>query len=260
MKELRIVLIEDEPVTARNLAYILQTLDSSIRIVAMPGSVSEATAWFISNKDQYDLVFMDVRLADGVSFDIFKKAPVTRAVIFVTAYHDYAIEAFKNNGIDYILKPFNEREIQRALNKYAQLVRPAEVNTDDGPKLASLLEEFSARVRSYKRSFLVNYRDKLIPLETGRIVWFYTAHELVYAHVNDGRQYVLEETLEQLESQVDPQFFFRANRQFIINRTAITEIEYYLHGRLWVKLDPSPAEKVLISKARAPQFKNWLNR
>ena len=258
MKELRIVLIEDEPVTARNLSYILQTLDSNIRIVAMHGSVSEATSWFSTNSDQYDLVFMDVRLADGVSFDIFKKVQITKAVIFVTAYHDYAIEAFKNNGIDYILKPFNEQEIQRALHKYSHLVRPVEVNKE-GAKLASLLEEFNTRVRSYKRSFLVSYRDKLIPLETSKIVWFYTAHELVYAHVSDGRQYTLDDTLEQLESQVDPQIFFRANRQYIINRTAITEIEYYFQGRLLVKLDPSPSEKVLISKARAPQFKNWLN-
>jgi len=258
MKELRIVLIEDEPVTARNLSYILQSIDNNIQIVAMLGSVSEATEWFIKNNEQYDLVFMDVRLADGVSFDIFKKVRITKAVIFVTAYHDYAIEAFKNNGIDYILKPFNEQEIQRALNKYAQLVRPMHVNTD-GSKLASLLEELNTRVRSYKKSFLVSYRDKLIPLEAGKIVWFHTAHELVYAHVVDGRQYTLEDTLEQLESQVDPQLFFRANRQFIINRTAITEIEYYFNGRLWVKLDPAPSEKVLISKARAPQFKNWLN-
>jgi DNA-binding LytR/AlgR family response regulator len=258
MKELRIVLIEDEPVTARNLAYILQSIDNNIRIVAMLGSVSEATEWFITNNDQYDLVFMDVRLADGVSFDIFKKVQITKAVIFVTAYHDYAIEAFKNNGIDYILKPFNEQEIQRALHKYDQLVRPIDVNTD-GSKLASLLEEFNTRVRSYKKSFLVSYRDKLIPLEASKIVWFHTAHELVFAHVIDGRQYTLEDTLEQLESQVDPQLFFRASRQFIINRTAITEIEYYFSGRLWVKLDPAPSEKVLISKARAPHFKNWLN-
>ncbi|HEY8896020.1 MAG TPA: LytTR family DNA-binding domain-containing protein [Niastella sp.] len=258
MKEIRIVLVEDEPVTARNLSYILQSLDSKIRIVAMHGSVSDAVGWFIANNDQYDLVFMDVRLSDGVSFDIFKKVQITKAVIFVTAYHDYAIEAFKNNGIDYILKPFNEQEIQRALYKYSSLVRPVDMN-DTGSKLAELLKEFNTRVRSYKRSFLVSYRDKLIPLETSKIVWFYTAHELVYAHVNDGRQYILDDTLEQLENQVDPQIFFRANRQFIINRTAITEIEYYFQGRLLVKLDPAPAEKVLISKARASLFKNWLN-
>ncbi len=258
MKALRVVLIEDEPVTARNLAYLLQTIDDRIQIVAQLKSVSESVAWFKANEFGYDLAFIDVRLTDGLSFDIFKRATIRKAVIFVTAYHDYAIEAFKNNGIDYILKPFDEQEILRALHKYDQLVR-VPFSEASPLNLITLLEGFNNYVKSYKKSFLVSYRDKLIPLDAAKIAWFYTTNEIVYATTTDGQQYIIDFKLEQLEAQLDPQLFFRANRQFIINRKMITEIAHFLNGRLLVKLTPAPVENILISKARVPVFKNWMN-
>lgn len=258
MKALRIVLIEDEPVTARNLAHILENLDENISVISMLSSISEAVAWFNTHEDSYDLVFMDIRLTDGLSFEIFNQAPVNRAVIFVTAYNDYAIEAFKNNGIDYILKPFNEQEVARALLKFEILVMPSG-QADKGSKFDRLLEQFQASVKSYKRSFLVHYRDKLVPVETAKMAWFYTESEVVYGHTSDGRQYFLDYTMEQLEQQLDPQLFFRANRQFIINRMAISEVDFYFNGRLSVKVKPEPSERILVSKARVPEFKGWMN-
>lgn len=259
MNPLRIVIIEDEPVTARNLAHILLSIDTNINIVDMLKGVNESIAWFTLNQTNYDLVLMDIRLADGLSFDIFKKVTINKPVVFVTAYHDYAIEAFKNNGIDYILKPFDDQEIKRALDKYNNLVR-AYSEESETIKFTKLLEEFKVGIKSYKRSFLVNYRDKLVPLETTKIAWFYTANEIVYGHTADGQQYIMDFTLEQLEEQVDPALFFRANRQFIINRTAIKEIDFYFNGRFSVKINPAPLERVLISKARVPAFKSWMNR
>lgn len=258
MKTLRIVLIEDEPVTARNLAHILQHLDENIRIISILAGVSEAATWFNTHTANYDLVFMDIRLRDGLSFEIFKKAPVNRPVIFVTAYNDYAIEAFKNNGIDYILKPFIEQEVARALHKFETLIRPAE-QVPESSMFSRLLEQFQASVKSYKKSFLVHYRDKLVPVETTKIAWFYTANEIVYGHTSDGRQYIMDFTMEQLELQLDPQMFFRANRQFIINRKAISEVDFYFNGRLSVKVKPEPNERILVSKARVPEFKGWMN-
>ncbi|MBD1386691.1 response regulator transcription factor [Mucilaginibacter rigui] len=258
MKALRIVLIEDEPVTARNLAHILEHLDENISIISMLTGVKEAVGWFNAHLHHYDLVFMDIRLTDGLSFEIFKQARVNRPVIFVTAYNDYAIEAFKNNGIDYILKPFNEQEVARALQKFETLFRSAE-QVPDGSMFTRLLEQFQASVKSYKKSFLVHYRDKLVPVETVKIAWFYTESEMVYGHTFDGKQYILDFTLEQLEQQLDPQLFFRANRQFIINRAAILEADFYFNGRLSVKVKPEPAERILISKARVPEFKSWMN-
>ncbi|MEA5403958.1 LytTR family DNA-binding domain-containing protein [Arcicella sp. DC2W] len=259
MKDLRLVLVEDEVATARNLEYVLKNLNENISILAILQSVSEAVNWFENNQVQYDVIFMDIRLADGLSFDIFKKVNIHRPVIFVTAYNDYAIQAFKNNGIDYILKPFDEQEIAKALEKFENLTKPSEQELD-GKKLAQLLDNVNAGLKSYKKSFLVHHRDKLLPLETAKIAWFYTSNEIVYAHTLDDKQYIMEFTMEQLEQQIDPALFFRANRQFIVNRMAILEIEFYFNGRLSVKVKPEPTEHILISKARVPAFKSWMNR
>jgi len=258
MKALRVVIIEDEPVSARNLARVLNKINESITIVTVLGSVGESVAWFSDGANGYDLVFMDIRLADGVSFDIFKSVKVLKPVIFVTAYNDYAIQAFKNNGIDYILKPFDDHEVEQSLNKFNSLIaRPA--SEQDIFNLEELASHLNANTKLHKKSFLVHYRDKLIPLETANIAWFYTAHELVYAQTVDDRQYVIDFTMEQLERQLDPDQFFRANRQFIVNRKEITEVDFYFNGRLSVKIRPQPPENIIISKARVPEFKIWMN-
>lgn len=258
MNNLRIVIVEDEPVTARNLAHVLQTIDEHISIAASLPDVKDAAAWLSENTNGYDLIFMDIRLADGLSFDIFKQAEILKPVIFVTAYNDYAIQAFKNNGIDYILKPFDEAEIEQALNKYKRWVLQP-TKTEDSQPLAQLFEQIKTLSKPYKKSFLVHFRDKLIPVETAKIGWFYTAHEIVYANTIDGHQYSIEFTMEQLEQQLEPSIFFRANRQFIINRDALTEVDFYFNGRLSLKMKPEPPEKILISKARVPEFKKWMD-
>lgn len=258
MKKLRIVIVEDEAVTARNLAFMLMEIDAGIDIVTSLESVSEASLWLSENDSAYDLIFMDIRLTDGLSFEIFNKVPINKAVVFVTAYHDYAIEAFKNNGIDYILKPFDESEVRSALQKYSRLISPA-LAERDSLQYIHLLEQLSAQLRAHKKSFLINYRNKLIPLDVAKIAWFYTAHEIVYAYTIEDGKYVMEFTLEQLEKQLDPAIFFRVNRQFIVSRNAISEIEYFFNGRLLVSVRPASPENILISKARVSLFKNWLD-
>jgi DNA-binding LytR/AlgR family response regulator len=259
MKAPRIVIIEDEAVTARNLAHLLQVIDEDIIVVAILSSVGESAAWFKLNTEAYDLIFMDIRLADGISFDIFKKVELTKPVIFVTAYNDYAIQAFKNNGIDYILKPFDEQEIENSLKKFSNLfsLGQKDLNAD---KIEILLEQLSQINKPHKRSFLVHFREKLIPVETTKIAWFYTSNEIVYAHTMDARQYIMDFTMDQMEQQIDELQFFRANRQFIVNRQAIVEVDFYFNGRLSVKVKPEPAERILISKARVPEFKKWMNK
>jgi DNA-binding LytR/AlgR family response regulator len=258
MNKLRVVIVEDEPVTARNLAHVLQNLDDNIIITASLPDVKDAVEWFNANPDSYDLVFMDIRLADGVSFDIFKQAEILKPVIFVTAYNDYAIQAFKNNGIDYILKPFDEAEIELSLTKFKRLVLQG-AKSDANQSFEQLLQQVKILAKPYKKSFLVHFRNKLIPVETVKIAWFYTAHEIVYAQTTDGQQYNIEFTMEQLEQQLEPDMFFRANRQFIINRKALTEVDFYFNGRLSLKMKPEPPEKILISKARVPEFKKWVD-
>jgi DNA-binding LytR/AlgR family response regulator len=259
MSKLRIVIVEDEAATARNLVHLLHSIDADISIEVMLTSVMEASEWFNLNPVGYDLIFMDIRLADGISFDIFKLAVISKPVIFATAYNDYAIQAFKNNGIDYILKPFDEQEIQTALQKYKSLYFSGQT-TSENLLIGQLLEQINQLTRSYKKTFLVHFREKLIPVETFKIAWFYTANEIVYAHTTDTHQYVMEYTMEQLEHQIDPLQFFRANRQFIVNRNAITQVDFYFNGRLSLKVKPESPDLILISKARVPEFKNWMNR
>lgn len=259
MKEIKIVIIEDEAVTARNLVFMLQSIDAGISITAILESVQDAVAWLHEHPSGHDLIFSDIRLTDGLSFEIFKRTKVDTPVIFVTAYDDHAIEAFKNNGIDYILKPFDEQELRAALKKFTQLTAYGKVAAGSAVDISSLFELVQRSAKTYRNSFLISYRDKLIPVGSQKMAWFYTANDLVYANTCDDRRYIIEETLERLEEQLDPALFFRANRQFIVNRKAICEVEHYFNGRLLVLMDPPAPEKVLISKARATQFKNWMN-
>jgi two-component system response regulator LytT len=258
MRSLNVVIVEDEPVSARNLAYLLKQLDSHLQVVTTLGTVADAVEWFGESGAAYDLVFMDIRLADGVSFDIFKKVKLTKPVIFITAYNDYAIPAFKNNGIDYILKPFDDTEVEQALQKFKSFTAPS--NPTQALNIEELVNQLSTGTKSCKKSFLVHFRDKLIPVETVKIAWFYTANEIVYAQTLDNKQYVIDFTMEQLEKQLDNNQFFRANRQFLINRKEISEVDFYFNGRLLVKVKPEPPERIIISKARTPEFKSWMNQ
>ncbi|HCN50375.1 MAG TPA: DNA-binding response regulator [Chryseobacterium sp.] len=257
-KTLHIVIIEDEAATARNLEYILKEINPEIQIVKTLQSIVEAIDWFTLDDGDFDLIFSDIRLSDGLSFEIFKQINIRKPVIFVTAYNDYAIEAFRNNGIDYVLKPFDTKEIQRTLLKYDILIADNSKNGQD--KKPSLLQELQNTTKPYRKSFLIHYCNRLIPVEAVKISWFHTANEIVYAHMTDGRQYVVEFTLEQLEHELDPTLFFRANRQFIINKNAVEAIEYFFNGRLLVKILPLPQEQILISKAKAMHFRKWLNQ
>lgn len=254
-QRLRIVIVEDEPAIARDMGRMLRQIDADINLVQTLTSVYDAIAWFKANSDAYDIIFMDIRLSDGQSFEIFKQVSIERPVVFVTSYHQHAIEAFKNNGLDYLLKPFDELELKNALQKYSNWIKPGADNS--ATQINNLFKHLTT---TYKRSFLVHYRNKLIPVETTQITCFYTTDEVVYAHTQDGRRMVIEHTMEALSQMLDPDQFYRANRQFIIQREAVTEVEFFFNGRLLVKVTPEPPEKIVISKAKVADFKNWMNR
>jgi DNA-binding LytR/AlgR family response regulator len=258
MKHLNVIIVEDEPATARNLAHLLQTIDDTIQIIETLTGVEDAVEWFKENTSGYDLVFMDINLGDGMSFDIFKQAEVQTPVIFVTAYNNHGITAFKNNGIDYILKPFEREDLELALNKFKKFASTPDTATIN-LQISQLIEQINNPGRLYKRSFLVHYRDKLIPVDAGSISFFYTANEIVYAYTTDDKMYVMDHTIDALMRQLDPDSFFKANRQFIVNRKCITEVDFFFNGRLSLKIKPEPPEKILVSKARVPEFKMWMN-
>ncbi len=246
---MKALLIEDETAAARNLAAVLREVAPGVQIVATLESVAESIEWLRSNP-QPDLLFMDIHLADGDSFRIFGAVEVTAPVIFTTAYDRYALEAFKVSSIDYLLKPINADDVWRALEKLRRLTSGERL--DYGSRVRSLAAQRQEEV------FLVRVRDRIIPLQRDRIAYCYTSNEKVTACGFDGETYPLDKTLEALQALLPERDFFRANRQFIVARRAVKEIAVWFGSRLTLHLTVDTPERIVISKARVPEFKTWL--
>ena len=241
---MKALIIEDETAAALNLKAILKQAAPDIRVVDTLESVEESVDWLRANP-QPDLLFMDIHLADGDSFRIFDAVEVTAPVIFTTAYDRYALEAFKVNSIDYLLKPLNAADVQRALGKLMRLSKGE--RSDYGSRVRTL-----AAARR-EQTFLVHVRDKIIPLKREDIVFCYTCNEKVTAYTFAGASYPLDKTLEALQAVLPEADFFRANRQFIVARRAV-----WFGSRLSLSLVLETPERIVISKARVPEFKAWL--
>ena len=246
---MKALIIEDETAAARNLAAILRQTAPDVEIVATLESVEESVEWLRSNPHP-DLLFMDIHLADGDSFRIFGAVEVTAPVIFTTAYDRYALEAFKVSSIDYLLKPINADDVRRALEKLRRLTSGERL--DYGSRVRSLAAQRQEEV------FLVRVRDRIIPLQRDRIAYCYTSNEKVTACDFDGETYPLDKTLEALQALLPERDFFRANRQFIVARRAVKEIAVWFGSRLTLHLTVDTPERIVISKARVPEFKTWL--
>jgi len=253
---LRIAIIEDEPATARRLKHLLQDVDPGIEVLATLNSIAASVQWLQLNAHNCTLLLMDIQLTDGMSFNIFDHVKLNVPVIFITAYNEYALQAFKANGIDYLLKPIDEDALKKSIEKFKML--SAAVANNYVPQLNNALQQLKIHA-GFKRSFLVHFRDKLIPISTTDIQWFYTQNEMVQAATSNNSYYSIDDPLEKLQQQLDPAQFFRANRQYIVNRSAIQEVNFYFNGRLLLKVSPAPKENILISKARVPEFKEWMN-
>lgn len=255
---IKTVIIEDEPATARNLRAMLAEADENIEVIATLDEVAGSVEWFQKNENKYDLVLMDIRLSDGLSFDILTQVNIQSPIIFITAYDEYALRAFNTNGIGYILKPFQLDDIEKAIQKFKNITATnARMNM---PELGNIAMELKALYKNYRQSFLFHFRDKLLPVAAKDIAWFYSINETCIACSSDGKKYKTDFTLEQLEKELDPAIFFRASRQFIVHRSAITEIDFFFNGRLLVKTQPLAEENILVSKAKVPGFKGWMNR
>ena len=246
---MKALLIEDETAAARNLAAVLREVAPGVQIVATLESVAESIEWLRSNP-QPDLLFMDIHLAGGEYFRIFGAVEVTAPVIFTTAYDRYALEAFKVSSIDYLLKPINADDVRRALEKLRRLTSGERL--DYGSRVRSLAAQRQEEV------FLVRVRDRIIPLQRDRIAYCYTSNEKVTACGFDGETYPLDKTLEALQALLPERDFFRANRQFIVARRAVKEIAVWFGSRLTLHLTVDTPERIVISKARVPEFKTWL--
>lgn len=250
---MRVVIIEDEVLTAEDLKESIQQLDNTVEVVAVLQSVREAVAYFQRN-DMPDLIFSDIQLGDGESFDIYRTVEVTAPVIFCTAYDEYALQAFKTNGIEYILKPFTNASIADAIRKYNNLRRQFTGTATSANAIAETVQQHTPQ----PAAILVHYKDKIVPVRLENIVLFYIEKEILYLMTFDRQHYYLKKSLEEAE-QLCGSDFFRVNRQFLVNRKAIKDASHYVSRKLSVNLSVPFREVITISKEKAPQFLAWLS-
>lgn len=256
MNKQNVVIIEDEVPAARLLHSMVSRLRPEWNISVLPGSVDEAVAWFASHPHP-DLIFLDIQLADGNSFDFLSAAHPSSAIIFTTAYDQYAVRAFTVNSIDYILKPVDEQRLLDAIIKYETL----QSNGNALPKgyLNSLLDALQPREKQYRTRFLISGVDRFWSLQVSDIAYFYSENKVTFAVTHTGQEHIIDLSLNKLTEQLDPDRFFRANRQVIVCISAIDHAEPYFNGRIVVSVRPPYKDKITISEEKLTSFKQWLN-
>lgn len=256
---MKIIIIEDEPLAAERLEQLVKRYDTHFEVLAIIDCVEEAVAWF-KEKGMPDLAFMDIQLADGLSFEIFDKVKVSCPVIFATAYDQYAVKAFKVNSVDYLLKPFGFDEVAAALDKYANLhlrpvVQKMNVNTD---MIQSLLGQMR-QSKSYKSRFVVRRGEQLVSVPVEDIIYFYSEDKSTLMRTADGKRYVVDYTLGDLDELLDPKDFFRINRGFTTRYSAIEAIVPFSQSRLQLRIKHCENPE-LVSKGRAAEFREWIDQ
>ncbi|SMB97960.1 two component transcriptional regulator, LytTR family [Hymenobacter roseosalivarius DSM 11622] len=260
---LRALLVEDEPLAARRLTELLRRQEPAVEVVATAESVAAAKVLLDTLQPAPDVLFLDIHLADGLSFELFEQTTVPCPVIFTTAYDQYAIRAFKVNSVDYLLKPIDAGELEAAVQKLrarrgsAQMATPA--TAFDPALLAQVLQQMQARP-AYKEQFVVRVGEHLKTVATEQIAYFFSLEKATLLQTRENRRFVVDYTLEQLETLLDPRQFFRLNRTYLAQASAIQDIIHYTNSRLQTVLQHCPEGPVLVSRERVPAFKAWLDR
>ena len=250
---MNVIIIEDEKPSARRLQRMLSTLNLETEI--MLHSVEESIQWF-NNNEHPDLIFLDIQLSDGLSFEIFEAIDIKSAVIFTTAYDEYALQAFKLNSIDYLLKPIDEVELTKAVKKYQDRLPQKQAVTLDFNDIKKLL--VNPLDREYKKRFSVKVGQHLKLINIEEIECFYSENKGTYLYTSEGRNYLLDTTLELLEQELEPQTFFRISRKYFVNINAIKDMVSYTNSRLQIKLNTYNEDEVIVARERVKDFKEWL--
>lgn len=250
---IKIAIIEDEESAIRRLQKELSKLkDFNFEVLSILKTVTESCIWISQHTP--DLIFMDIHLSDGISFEIFNQVEISCPVIFTTAYDTYALKAFKVNGLDYLLKPIDPQELQDALSKY-QNTKASHSSIHYMDQLEQFAQQFMPK--TYRSSFLVSYKQKMLLIAIQDVAYFYVKERAVFLCKKDGKEFLVDFFLDELEKQLDPNLFYRANRQFLVARSSITEIEPYFTGRLLLMAKPANSTPIIISKEKATDFKRW---
>lgn len=250
---MKVIIIEDEKPAADKLRAALQTSDSSIKVISLLKSISESVIWLKQNP-MPDLIFLDIELSDGLSFAIFDEVKITCPIIFTTAYDDYWQEAFEHNSIDYLLKPVKQEKLSAALAKYNSLKEHFAKN------LQQLLQHQQAPVSGFKKRFLIKKGIDYASIRTDDIAYFYATHKLVCLVDLKGNKFILDQSLSDMEKQLDPAHFYRINRKYLVNINAIRKIKAYAKSKLHIEIYPPSAEEIIISQENVSSFKNWMGQ
>ena len=252
---MQVLIIEDELPAANRLVKMLEGIDSSIQVVNRIDSV-EASVKFLQTDPTVDLIFMDIQLADGLSFDILSQVNIQTPVIFTTAFDQYTLKAFKVNSIDYLLKPIDEKELRQAVDKYNRIYRQPESDYPD--KLLQLVKEMN--LRQYKERLLIKRGQQLSYLKTNSIAYCFADGKLCYAVDFSGNRHMIENNLSVLEEQLQPSRFFRINRHLLVNIESVKKVHTWLGGRLKLEIDPGTSVETIVSRERVNAFKEWLGQ
>lgn len=255
---MNILIIEDEYPAAERLKTLLSRINVETHVIGVLESVSMSCNWLNEHKPP-DLIFSDIQLSDGISFDIFDKTQVESPIIFTTAYDEYAIKAFKLNSIDYLVKPISQNELEYSLKKYKQLQGTQKAIIQQ-TQLLQIVKSINQEKVEYKERFLVQGKDEWIPVFTSDIAYFTSSHEITHLIRFDGKRFIVDYTLAELEELLRPDSFFRVNRQYLVQVTSIQRVYPYFNGRLMVALRPVTKEEVIISKSKASAFKGWMSQ
>ncbi|MEP3390755.1 MAG: LytTR family DNA-binding domain-containing protein [Reichenbachiella sp.] len=251
---MKVLIVEDEGIAADRLIQLLEQLDASIEVVEHLDSVKSVVEWFESHATP-DLAFFDIQLADGLSFKVFEQVEVSCPIIFTTAYDQYAIEAFKVNSIDYLLKPMVEADLQRALDKFQKQKQPAQ-NVD----VSALMNLMQQQTKSYKERFVIKVGEHLKSVLTEEVEIFLSENKATYLLSKDNKRFIIDFTLDQIQEAVDPKSFFRINRKYLIHIDGIRDIITYSNSRLKLELHHFNADDLIVSREKVVLFKEWLDR
>jgi DNA-binding LytR/AlgR family response regulator len=251
---INVLIVEDEPQAAQRLESLISEIDPEMKVLAKLESIKQSVKWLQQNRSPA-LIFMDIQLSDGISFELFDQIEITCPVIFTTAYNEYALKAFKVNSIDYILKPIDKSELQQAIEKFKKILLPASpTKMMEGISLA-----MEMLTKKFKNRFIIKVGEHLKSVETVDILFFFSLDKATFAQTRDGRKHVLDFTIDQLEGILDPSRFFRINRKYMVASDSIQDMISYTNSRLRLTLKTSDDKEIIVARERVQEFKEWLD-
>ena len=250
---MKVLIIEDEKIAANNLEKMLHKIDEKIFVQDKIDSIESAVKWLHNNKT--DLIFLDIHLADGLCFKIFEQIKIKTPIIFTTAYDKYAIKAFKVNSIDYLLKPIEIQELKQSLEKFKELNQVQNAKTVD---FDALINFYNKNIE-YQERFIARYAQKIKSITTNDIAYFYVSNENIFLCTKSNNSYSIDYSLDKLGNIINPKYFFRVNRQFIVNISSIESMYSLSKSRIKIVLKPKPDNEIIVSYSRMSDFRKWLN-